>query len=199
MNQQVEKFEQLIAEFYGAPYAVAVDCCTHAIELCLRLTKPQHVLCPTRTYLSVPMTFRKLDIEWDFVDYNWNNFYFIGNTNIVDAAVYWERKGYIPNTMMCLSFQHKKHLSLGRGGMILLDNLTQYNELKKMRYDGRLDDIPWKDQDIDSFGYHYYMTPETAEKGIFKFCTAEVTEPKLWSDKDYPDISKMTIFNAQQK
>ena len=199
MNQQVEKFEQLIAEFYGAPYAVAVDCCTHAIELCLRLTKPQHVLCPTRTYLSVPMTFKKLDIEWDFVDYNWNNFYFIGNTNIVDAAVYWERKGYIPNTMMCLSFQHKKHLSLGRGGMILLDNLTQYNELKKMRYDGRLDDIPWKDQDIDSFGYHYYMTPETAEKGIFKFCTAEVTEPKLWSDKDYPDISKMKIFNAQQK
>jgi dTDP-4-amino-4,6-dideoxygalactose transaminase len=196
MNQQVEKFEQLIAEFYGAPYAVAVDCCTHAIELCLRLTKPQHVLCPTRTYLSVPMTFKKLDIEWDFVDYNWNNFYFIGNTNIVDAAVYWERKGYIPNTMMCLSFQHKKHLSLGRGGMILLDNLTQYNELKKMRYDGRLDDIPWKDQDIDSFGYHYYMTPETAEKGIFKFCTAEVTEPKLWSDNDYPDISKMKVFNA---
>jgi dTDP-4-amino-4,6-dideoxygalactose transaminase len=199
MNQQVEKFEQLIAEFYGAPYAVAVDCCTHAIELCLRLTKPKHVLCPTRTYLSVPMTFKKLDIEWDFVDYNWNNFYFIGNTNIVDAAVYWERKGYIPNTMMCLSFQHKKHLSLGRGGMILLDNLTQYNELKKMRYDGRLDDIPWKDQDIDSFGYHYYMTPETAEKGIFKFCTAEVTEPKLWSDKDYPNISEMKIFNAQQK
>jgi dTDP-4-amino-4,6-dideoxygalactose transaminase len=196
MNHQVEKFEQLIAEFYGAPYAVAVDCCTHAIELCLRLTKPKHVLCPTRTYPSVPMTFKKLDIEWDFVDYNWNNFYFIGNTNIVDAAVYWERKGYIPNTMMCLSFQHKKHLSLGRGGMILLDNLTQYNELKKMRYDGRLDDIPWKDQDIDSFGYHYYMTPETAEKGIFKFCTAEVTEPKLWSDKDYPDISKMKVFNA---
>ena len=199
MNQHVERFEQLIAEFYGAPYAVAVDCCTHAIELCLRLIKPKHVLCPTRTYLSVPMTFKKLDIEWDFVDYNWNNFYFIGNTNIVDAAVYWERKGYIPNTMMCLSFQHKKHLSLGRGGMILLDNLTQYNELKKMRYDGRLDDIPWKDQDIDSFGYHYYMTPETAEKGIFKFCTAEVAEPKLWSDKDYPDISKMKIFNAQQK
>ena len=196
MNQQVEKFEQLIAEFYGAPYAVAVDCCTHAIELCLRLTKPKHVLCPTRTYPSVPMTFNKLDIEWDFVDYNWNNFYFIGNTNIVDAAVYWERKGYIPNTMMCLSFQHKKHLSLGRGGMILLDNLTQCNELKKMRYDGRLDNIPWKEQDIDSFGYHYYMTPETAEKGIFKFCTAEVTEPKLWSDKDYPDISKMKVFNA---
>lgn len=194
MNQTVEKFEKLIAEFYGAPYAVAVDCCTHAIELCLRMTKPEHVLCPTRTYLSVPMTFKKLDIEWDFVDYHWDNFYFIGNTNIVDAAVYWQRNGYIPNTLMCLSFQYKKHLSLGRGGMILLDNLTQYNELKKMRYDGRLDNIPWAEQDIDTFGYHYYMTPETAERGIFKFCTAEVAEPKLWSDQDYPDISKMSVF-----
>ena len=32
----VEQFERTIADFYGAPYAVAVDCCTHGIELCLR-------------------------------------------------------------------------------------------------------------------------------------------------------------------
>jgi dTDP-4-amino-4,6-dideoxygalactose transaminase len=191
----VVKFEKLIATFYGAPYAVAVDCCTHAIELCLRLTKPDNVTCPSHTYLSVPMTLKKLDINFEFVDSNWNDFYFLGNTNIVDAAVHWRRNGYVPNTLMCLSFQHKKHLSLDRGGMILLDNLTQYNELKKMRYDGRLDDIPWKDQDVDSIGYHYYMTPETAERGIYKFCTAEVTEPKLWTHEDYPDISKMKVFN----
>jgi len=191
---KIEEFKKLIATFYGAPYAVAVDCCTHAIELCLRLTKPSNVTCPTQTYLSIPMTFKKLDIEWEFVDRNWNDFYFIGNTNIVDAAVYWSRNGYIPNTLMCLSFQHKKHLSLGRGGMILLDNLSHYHELKKMRYDGRLDDIPWKDQDVDTIGYHYYMTPETAEKGIHRFCKAEVTEPKLWTHEDYPDISKMKVF-----
>ena len=29
----IEKFENEIANFYGAPYAVAVDCCTHAIAL----------------------------------------------------------------------------------------------------------------------------------------------------------------------
>ena len=33
----VKEFEQQIAKFYGAPYAVATDCCTHAIELCLRV------------------------------------------------------------------------------------------------------------------------------------------------------------------
>ena len=31
----ITKFEQALAEFTGAPYVVATDCCTHAIELCL--------------------------------------------------------------------------------------------------------------------------------------------------------------------
>ena len=31
----VTKFENQIAEFYGAPYAVATDSCTHGIEICL--------------------------------------------------------------------------------------------------------------------------------------------------------------------
>ena len=35
MNKVVESFEKDIADFYGSPYAVATDCCTHAIELCL--------------------------------------------------------------------------------------------------------------------------------------------------------------------
>ena len=32
---KVIQFEKEIANFFGSPYAVAVDCCTHAIELCL--------------------------------------------------------------------------------------------------------------------------------------------------------------------
>lgn len=195
MNKVIE-FERLVANFYNAPYAVAVDCCTHAIELCLRLTKPNNVTCPTHTYLSVPMTLKKLDINFEFVDTKWNDFYFIGNTNIVDAAVYWQRNGYIPNTMMCLSFQFKKHLNLGRGGMILLDNHDDYVILKKLRYDGREDNLPWTEQDIDTLGYHYYMTPETAQTGIFRFASAEVTEPRKWSHQDYPNLSKMKVFNA---
>ena len=35
----VTKFENQIAEFYGAPYAVATDSCTHGIEICLRQQK----------------------------------------------------------------------------------------------------------------------------------------------------------------
>lgn len=198
MNGQVETFEKLIANFYNAPYAVAVDCCTHAIELCLRQLDPHsmgiHVTCPKHTYLSVPMTFAKLRLNWEFTDEKWEDYYYIGNTNIIDAAVCWQRGSYIPGTKMCLSFQFKKHLNLGRGGMILLDNHDEYVTLKKMRYDGREDNIPWADQNVDTLGYHYYMTPETAQAGIYKFCSAEVTESRKWSYLDYPDLTTMSVF-----
>jgi dTDP-4-amino-4,6-dideoxygalactose transaminase len=193
----VEQFEKLVAEYYNAPYAVATDCCTHAVELCLRLTEPVYVKCPSHTYLSIPMTFSKLKLQWDFTDEQWQDHYTITNTNIIDAAVYWKKNGYIRNTLMCLSFQYKKHLSLGRGGMILTDNKETALQLKKMSYDGRLPDMPWAEQNIDMMGYHYYMTPETAEIGIEKFKTASVTEPKQWSYKDYPNLTTMKVFDAK--
>ena len=35
----ISDFEIEIANFFGAPYAVATDCCTHGVELCLRRKK----------------------------------------------------------------------------------------------------------------------------------------------------------------
>jgi dTDP-4-amino-4,6-dideoxygalactose transaminase len=196
MNKVVE-FEKVIAEYYGAPYAVATDCCTHAIELCLRLLNPKWVSCPNHTYLSVPMTFEKLNIDWKFNETQWSDYYYIDNTNIIDAAVYWKNKGYIAGSMMCLSFQFKKHLNIGRGGMILLDNKEQYQILKKMRYDGRTDHTPWSEQDVDTIGYHYYMTPENALTGLQRFDEVYFKQPKQWSYNDYPNLKKMKVFNAK--
>ena len=130
MFEHVRQFEEEIADFYGAPYAVATDSCTHAIEFCFRLLYPLVVpQIPKHTYLSVPMTFMKLEIPFLLVDRKWSDWYPINDTNIIDAAVYWEEGGYIPDTKMCLSFQFKKHLSLGRGGMILTDSEKDYHEL----------------------------------------------------------------------
>ena len=50
----VKKFENKIANWFGSPYAVAVDCCTHGIELCLRIQNIKSISIPKRTYLSVP-------------------------------------------------------------------------------------------------------------------------------------------------
>jgi len=98
---------------------------------------------------------------------------------------------------MCLSFQYRKHLNLGRGGMILTDDSEAAIQLKKMSYDGRVPDTLWAEQDIDTLGYHYYMTPETAQLGLNKLRQATETEPKQWSYKDYPDISTMKVFNVK--
>jgi dTDP-4-amino-4,6-dideoxygalactose transaminase len=190
----LHEFESLIAGFFGSKYAVSTDCCTHALELCLRLKEYNNVSCPARTYLSVPMTFSKLGLKWKFNQMNWEEYYYIGNTNIVDAAVLWRQNSYIPNTFMCLSFQFKKHLNLGRGGMILLDNLQDYKDLKAMVYDGRERNIPWAEQNISKIGYHYYMTPEVAEEGIKKFNIVKDTTSKNWSYLDYPDLQNMKVF-----
>jgi dTDP-4-amino-4,6-dideoxygalactose transaminase len=125
---------------------------------------------------------------------NWEEYYYIGNTNIIDAAVLWRQNSYIPNTFMCLSFQFKKHLNLGRGGMILLDNLQDYKDLKAMVYDGRERNIPWAEQNISKIGYHYYMTPEVAEEGIKKFNIVKDATSKNWSYLDYPDLQNMKVF-----
>lgn len=193
----IEEFENLISTYFNSPYGIAVDCCTHAIELCLRYTKPTLVTSPKHTYPSIPMTYEKLGIDWKFVDNNWTGYYKIDGTNIIDAATYWQQNGYIPSTFMCISFQFKKHLKLGRGGMILTDNKDAAKILSRMRYDGRINDRPWAEQNIDMLGYHYYMTPETAELGIQKFHEVKDMPAKLWSYNDYPDISKMKVFNAK--
>ena len=189
----VQEFEKEIASFFGSPYAVAVDCCTHAIELCLRYKKVKTFSVPKRTYISVPFLANKLNIDFEWRNEDWQDFYYLDD-NVVDAAVLWEKDSYISGTFMCLSFQYRKHLSLGRGGMILLDNLEDYNNLKKMSYDGRLPNVPWREQDITSFGFHYYMTPETAELGLKKLPDAIRTQPKKWTVTDWPDLTKMEIF-----
>ena len=191
----IKDFEDLIAEFYGAPYAIAVDSCTHAMELCMRYEKYDTVKVPTHTYLSVPLIMKKVGgIDWKWEDNEWKDYYYIKGTNIVDAAVHWKRDSYIADTYFCLSFQARKHLPLGRGGMILTDNPTSHYYLKEMSCDGRDFYRPWRDQDIDVMGYHYYMTPEKAAEGIDKFQDALVKPTKQWSYMDYPYLPGMSVF-----
>jgi len=190
----IEQFEKEIASFFGAKYAVAVDCCTHGLELCLRMQNVTHYSVPKHTYLSVPFLAKKLGITFEWKDEVWQDYYYLGDTNIIDAAVLWRKNSYIPNTFMCLSFQYKKHLNLGRGGMILTDDYKSAQLLKKMSYDGRLPNIPWREQDIEMHGFHYYMTPETAQIGLSKLPNAIATEPVKWTINDWPDLTQMKVF-----
>lgn len=192
--ETISEFEKKIADFFGSPYAIAVDSCTHGIELCLRYEKFSKITVPTRTYISIPFLASKLNIEMEWSEEEWQDYYYLGDNNIIDAAVLWRKDSYIPKTYMCLSFQFQKHLSLGRGGVILLDDKIAYNILKKMSYDGRLPIVPWRNQNIDTIGYHYYMTPETAQLGIDKFEEAVNKTPRQWAWTDWPDLRNMEVF-----
>ena len=186
----IKEFENKISSFFGAPYAVAVDCCTHGVELCLRYKNIKKIEVPKRTYISIPFLANKLNIDLEWKDEVWTNYYYLTN-DIIDAAVLWRPNSYIPKTFMNVSFQFKKHLALGRGGIILCDTKEDYIALKKMSYDGRHPDIPWREQDIETYGYHYYMT---AQKGLDKLSDAIKTTPKQWIVTDWPDLTQMKVF-----
>ena len=191
--QAVTEFENKIAEFFSSPYAIAVDSCTHGVELALRYTQVDHITVPKHTYLSIPFLANKLWIDLFWKDENWVDYYYLTD-KVIDAAVLWKPNSYIPGTFMGVSFQYQKHLSLGRGGIILTDDKEAAVQLKKMSYDGRIPNVPWREQNIDTVGYHYYMTPEVAQNGLDKLSEAINTPPLQWVVSDWPDLTQMSIF-----
>jgi dTDP-4-amino-4,6-dideoxygalactose transaminase len=189
-------FAQHLAFYTGAPFVVLTDSCTHAIELCFRYKQamkncPSAVTLPNRTYLSVPMVFHKLGINYDLLDQSWNGEYNIGFTNVWDSARKLHNKMYLNGQMQCLSFGRTKPIELGRGGAILLDDADAYVWLKKASYDGRdLDISPWQDQKTFQVGYHYMMRPEEAIIGINKLIKGEVINSHNYT---YPDLNNISI------
>jgi dTDP-4-amino-4,6-dideoxygalactose transaminase len=193
MFEKIKQFEDALAEFTGAPYAVMTDCCTHAIELCLRYDRVKEVVITPYTYLSIPMTMHKLGIKYYYKEEAWTGEYQFHGTRIWDSARRLEKNMYRPGQIQCLSFGHDKPLHIGRGGAIILDDKAAYDALICMRYDGRdLNIKPWIEQREFRVGYHYKPTPEEASQGIAlleglkEYCPA----PR---HVDYPDLRTITI------
>jgi len=192
----IKRFETALAEYTGAPYAIMTDCCTHAIELCLRYDRVRGLKFTPFTYLSIPMTMHKLGIDYVYLDEDeqtWVGEYEFRYTRIWDSARRLEKDMYRPGKMQCLSFGHTKPLHIGRGGAILLDDKKAYEALIRMRYDGRdLNTSPWEDQKEFVIGYHYKPTPEEAVTGIalLEGIKEFPVEPKF---VQYPDLRTITI------
>lgn len=193
MFDSILKFEQELAKFTGAPYAIMTDCCTHAIELCFRYKRFCYTEFPAYTYLSIPMTMHKLDTSYSLVDEQWTGEYQFKHTNIWDSARRLERNMYRKGQMQCLSFGHGKPLQVGRGGAILLDDIEDYDVLIQMRYDGRmLSVVPWQDQQVFRVGYHYRPTIEEAELAS-KLLKKYQSQAPVYVE--YPDLREIEIVN----
>jgi dTDP-4-amino-4,6-dideoxygalactose transaminase len=187
MFDDLFRFESELAAYTGAPYVVATDGCTHAIELCFRLNRITSCEFSAFTYISIPQLMRQLGVHYTLRSDYWQSvgeYNFVG-TNVWDSARLLRRGMYKPGQMQCLSFGHGKPLSVGRAGAILTDSREQYRALSMMRSDGRdLLISPWERQQTFGEGYHYCPTLETCRLGIEKLHTVD-QEPKY---HQYPDL-----------
>ena len=184
-------FEEEIAEYTGAPYAVALDNCTDALFLCCTYLKVQDVTIPKKTYLSVPQAVMASGGRVSFDDTEWKGLYQLKPYPIYDSARRFTSDMYIPNTFMCLSFHPKKILKLRKGGMILTDDKDAYTWFKKARHEGR-DEIPYTQDNITFMGWNMYMTPPDAAEGLWMMTSM----PKHNEDtiEDYPDLRRNDLY-----
>jgi dTDP-4-amino-4,6-dideoxygalactose transaminase len=196
MFEKILEFETALAEFTGAPYTIMTDCCTHAIELCMRYDRIEFCAFTPFTYLSIPMLMHKLGIKYVYEEGDpaqWIGEYRFRKTRIWDSARRLEQGMYRPGQIQCLSFGHDKPLPIGRGGAILLDDKEAYQALLQMRYDGRdLTVKPWTAQKEFRVGYHYKPTIEEAERGLELLNQYTGQPPR---EVIYPDCRQISIVS----
>ena len=194
----VQMFEEEIAEYTGAPYAISVDSCTNALFLICKYLNVTNVTIPSRTYLSVPMSIIQAggNVIFDKREStnHWTGIYQLKPYPVYDSAKRLTSNMYISDSFMALSFHIKKQLPIGKGGMILTDNLEAATWFKKARYEGRSQKY-YKDDDINQLGWNMYMTPVEAATGL----SLMQNYPEHKSDLDelngYRDLTEFTIFN----
>ena len=198
-----EEFEEKLAKYTGAPYAVTVDNQSNALFLTLyyQNIKGKTISIPSRTYPSVPCEIIHAGGKVEFEPVNGKSIkgaYQLKPTRTWDSALRFTSNMYIPNSFMCISFTGPyKHFKLSKGGAILTDDLQAYHWFKRARYSGRRE-CSYHDDNFDMLGWNFYMMPELAARGVLlmsQFYNMDGT-PKQNEDLElpYPDLSKFEVY-----
>jgi dTDP-4-amino-4,6-dideoxygalactose transaminase len=195
----VKMFEEEMAHYTGAPHAVSVNSCTNAIFLASKFCsvegRPVHI--PARTYLSVPQALKQAGATVRLDDRKWEGIYQIKPFPIYDAAKRLTSNMYKTATFMCLSFHIKKHLKIGKGGMILTDDEDAAEWFRRARYEGR-SEISYHLDDIEEEGWNMYMTPEQATRGLMLMQNYPAHAADLPEDPPYRDLREFKIFKETE-
>jgi dTDP-4-amino-4,6-dideoxygalactose transaminase len=193
----VRDFEDALCEYTGAKYAVTVTSCTMALFLVLgwfrAISSRRFVEIPKHTYVGVAQSILSAGFKIEFNDDDWRGQYMLRPFPIWDCARRFTFDMYVPDCYQCVSFHPTKILGLSTYGGAILHNHDGANQiLRSMRFDGRQEGVPPKD---DSFvrGWHCYMSPVTAAEGLMRLSTLPKHNEDLPND-DYPDLSKQEIF-----
>jgi dTDP-4-amino-4,6-dideoxygalactose transaminase len=194
----VNTFEETIAAYSGSRFGVAVESCTAALFLSCLYKQVQWAHIPKYTYPGVPCSIIHAGGKVCFTDEAWQGIYRLRPYEIYDSALRFQRGMYIRDSLYCLSFHAKKHLPIGRGGMILTDDKDAYKWLRKARFDGR-NECSLKEDKIDMLGFNAYLTPEQAARGLMLFSNIENQhlEDLDVEAQGYPDLSKFQIYGGR--
>lgn len=194
-DEIIDIFEKKVSSFWGSKYAVAVDSCSNALFLALKyINTPQKLTIPTHTYVSVPMQIKHAGYDIEFENIEWEGSYKLNPLSIYDSAGKWARDSF-QGGFELLSFQYKKIIPIGKGGMILTDDFDAYRILRKMRHDGRTPCTNQMDDDIDIMGYHMNMTPEDAARGILLMDNLNIENMISHRYSDYRNLNTFKVFS----
>ena len=196
----IDIFEAKVARFAGSKYAVAIDCCSHGLFLCMKYLKCKDTITiPKNTYVSPPMQIIHAGCKVKFEDLEWSGIYQLKPYPIWDGAVRWQKDMFVggDDTLQVVSFQVKKRIPIGKGGIIMTNNKKAYEWFKYASYDGRDLTKQYLDDDFKMIGYHFYMTPEDAARGILLMDQIPEFNEDTGSSKTYTDLSNKKIFKSK--
>jgi dTDP-4-amino-4,6-dideoxygalactose transaminase len=192
-HEVTRMFEKELCEYTGSKYAVAVTSCTAALLLACAYLKIKEVTIPNRTYVSVPMSIIHAGGTVSFEDKDWFGHYQLKPYPIYDYARQFTSGMYEAGQYQCVSFHTTKVLGDTQGGAILHDSDEADQWLRRMRFDGRAENIPPNKDTFPILGYHCYLSPDVSARLLWKFSSLPKYNHPLMND-DYPDLSKFPIF-----
>jgi len=189
-----KELEKQLCEYTGAKYCVVVNSGTSAITLSCVIHNVDEAEVPINTYISVPFAIIHGGGKPKFVDLEWEGMYQFKPYPIWDCALRLKRGMYIPKTHMILSFSTRKHLPVGSGGAILLDNEEEYNRLKRLRYNGRPETTYHDTDDITEIGFNMTLHPSLSMIALEMLKVYPDNPPDKPVSMNGLDLTKFTVF-----
>lgn len=183
-DKKVIQFEEKIADYVGAKYAVTFNSATSAIFLLLlnkNITVDVPSILPPVVVNAIVTSNNKYnfydDVNWVGDSYVLHNF---GDYKIVDSAQKLEKNQFKkecnPEDLMIFSFYPTKPIGSCDGGMIVSDDLNKILHLKEMALNGMsFSENNW-DRKIKFPGYKMYMNSIQCDIALKNF---ELYESKL--------------------
>ena len=141
----IKNFEEIVADYCGSSYAVAVDNATNGLFLCMKYLKieNQEITIPARTFMSVPCAIihagNKVNFDKNHPAIKGKKLkgqYRLDPFPIWDSALTFKKDMYIPGELQCLSLGWNYYMlpEIAARGAVLMLGIKDNNEDLALEY-----------------------------------------------------------------